>query len=74
MTIILAGCTGTRLKGDIPKQYIEVNGKPMISNCLKKPGNHSLINSIVIMVKSWEDYINEWIIRDNVSNFSGYVL
>ena len=33
IAIVLAGGTGTRLGGDIPKQYIEVAGKPIIS-CL----------------------------------------
>lgn len=36
IAIVLAGGTGTRLGGDIPKQYIEVSGKPIISYCLDK--------------------------------------
>lgn len=35
IALILAGGTGTRLGGDLPKQYIEVNGKPIIAYCLE---------------------------------------
>ncbi len=30
VALVLAGGTGTRLGEDIPKQYIEVKGKPII--------------------------------------------
>ena len=32
--IILSGGTGERLGGTIPKQYIEVNGRPIIADCI----------------------------------------
>lgn len=34
IALILSGGTGTRLGGDIPKQYIEVEGRPMIAYAL----------------------------------------
>lgn len=34
IALILAGGTGTRLGADIPKQYIEVKGKPIIGYCM----------------------------------------
>ena len=39
--IVLAGGTGTRLGTDIPKQYVEVNGKPIIAYCLEKLQNNN---------------------------------
>ena len=36
IALILAGGTGTRLGENIPKQYIMVNEKPIISYCLEK--------------------------------------
>ena len=35
IALILAGGTGTRLGSDIPKQYIEVYGRAVISYCLE---------------------------------------
>lgn len=34
--IIVAGGSGKRIKGNIPKQYIEVNGKPLIAYTIEK--------------------------------------
>lgn len=36
IAIILSGGIGTRLGASIPKQYIEVDGKPIISIALKR--------------------------------------
>lgn len=33
--IVLAGGSGKRLGAEIPKQYIEINGKPLLYYCLK---------------------------------------
>ena len=35
IALVLAGGTGVRLGADIPKQYIEVNGKMIIDIVLK---------------------------------------
>lgn len=56
IAIILAGGSGTRLGSEIPKQFIEVCGRPIILhtiNCFEK---HPAIDSIVVVCKS--DYYN----------------
>ena len=35
IALVLAGGTGTRLGADIPKQYIEVDGRMVIDYCLE---------------------------------------
>lgn len=73
IAIILAGGTGTRLGTDIPKQYIEVLGKPIISYCLDKFEKHSHIDKIVIVASEmWHDYITTCIQKYCVTKFSGY--
>ncbi len=73
IAIVLAGGIGTRLGGDIPKQYIEVAGKPIISYCLDKFEKHILIDNIVIVAaEMWQDYILSWIVKDNLNKFSGF--
>lgn len=58
--IILAGGTGTRLGGNIPKQYLEVGKKPVIVYCLEKFEENKLIDEIVIVAaQEWQNYITE---------------
>lgn len=58
IALILAGGTGTRLGGDIPKQYIEVNGKPIICYCLETFTAHPDVEAIHIVADvSWHSYL-----------------
>lgn len=34
--IIVAGGTGSRIKNELPKQFIEINGTPIIVHTLRK--------------------------------------
>ncbi|MGN1135983.1 MAG: IspD/TarI family cytidylyltransferase [Oscillospiraceae bacterium] len=69
--IILAGGTGTRLGADIPKQYIEVNSKPIISYCLDTFVNHGSIDNIQIVAdRSWHKYISQFIPSNKFKGFS----
>lgn len=71
VAIILAGGTGTRLGGDIPKQYIVVSGKPIITYCLEKFEKNSHIDSIVIVAaEEWRAFIRENM--KGISKFSGF--
>lgn len=73
IAIILAGGTGSRLGGDIPKQYIKVSGKPIISYGLNKYEVHKQIDGIVIVASEvWQDYIEKWIKKDNLKKFLGF--
>lgn len=59
--IILAGGSGTRLGAPIPKQFIEVNGKPILIYTLEKFQNHPLIdNIIVVCISGWEEVIEDY--------------
>lgn len=66
--IVLAGGTGTRLGGNIPKQYLEVGNKPVITYCLDKFEVNQLIDEIVIVAaEEWCQFILENIV--NISKF-----
>lgn len=61
IALILAGGTGTRLGGELPKQYIEVGGMPMISYCLETFEQNKDIDEIRITAdESWHEYIKKW--------------
>lgn len=72
--IILAGGVGSRMKTqNRPKQYIEVNGRPIINYCLTTFQNHRDIDEIFVVAdESWQDYITEWMKRDGITKFQGF--
>ena len=62
IAIILSGGTGTRMGLSIPKQYVEVNGKPVIEYCLSTLLGHDKIDIAIIAASTeWHDLIDECI-------------
>ena len=60
--LILSGGTGKRMGTDIPKQYIKVNGRPVISWCMECLATHPEIDAIQIVAEEmWRDTISECI-------------
>lgn len=59
--IILAGGTGSRMNlQSVPKQYLEVDGRPIISYAIEKFENHRKIDKIVVVVaEEWKKYVVE---------------
>lgn len=55
IAIILAGGIGTRIEGNVPKQYLEVGGKPIIPYCLKTCLGSEEIDAVQIVAErcSW---------------------
>ena len=49
IAIILAGGTGSRIKSDIPKQFIELSGQMMIMHALAPFGESDMIDNIQIV-------------------------
>lgn len=60
IAMILAGGNGQRMGANIPKQFIEVQGKPIIVHTLEKFETHSDIDAIqVVCIGSHIDYVNQ---------------
>lgn len=56
--ILLAGGIGKRMGSVTPKQFIEVQGKPIIVYTLEKFQQNPQIDKIVVVcVKDWEEYV-----------------
>lgn len=62
IALLLSGGTGIRLGTDIPKQYLEVGGKPIISYCLEVLSAHAGIDAIHIVADpAWQGRIRQWL-------------
>ena len=62
IAIILAGGMGTRLGGEIPKQYIQVKDRPVIAYCLDNFMDNDIIDAIQIVADhAWHDLIRQCI-------------
>ena len=65
IALILSGGTGTRLGADIPKQYIEVLGKPVIAYCMETLFRHKCVDIVYIVADyGWQEKIREWMESD----------
>lgn len=58
--IILSGGVGTRMGTECPKQYLEVEGEPIIAYCLKAFQKHSETDNIIIVAaEEWHPFLRE---------------
>ena len=58
IALILSGGTGTRLGGDIPKQYMKIQGRMLIAYCLEMFAGHNRVDGIwIVAAPEWRDEI-----------------
>ncbi len=60
IALVLSGGTGTRLGGDIPKQYIKVKGRMLIAFCLDMFASHDRVDGIwIVSAPEWQQKIKD---------------
>lgn len=68
VAIILAGGVGSRVGADMPKQFVEVLGKPILAYTIESYDRHEEIDAIeVVCVTSYMDYLKEIVKQYNFS-------
>lgn len=74
VAVILAGGTGNRAELEIPKQYYEVDGKPVIAYCLHTFFMHEGIDGAQIVAdEMWHGYIMQQLLAlPNREKFRGF--
>lgn len=74
IALILSGGTGTRLGLDIPKQYIEICGKSVISYCIERLSAHDRIDAIHIVAEpQWQKQPGAWLFDSDLrKKFKGF--
>lgn len=66
IAIILSGGIGTRMGLNLPKQYIMVDGQPIINYCVKVFLNNAKTDVLVIGVADeWQEFVRENITKLN---------
>ena len=58
IAIIIAGGSGARMQQDIPKQFMNVNDRPVIIYTLQAFQNHPNIDAIeIVCLDGWHDIV-----------------
>ena len=50
VAIVFAGGVGARMGADVPKQFLELNGKPVLAHALGLFQDHPMVDEIVLVV------------------------
>ena len=48
--VVFAGGSGERMGGPVPKQYLELDGKPVLAHTLELFERHPMIDGIYLVV------------------------
>ena len=57
--VIPAAGAGKRMQSDIPKQYLQISGKPIIEYTLEVFTKHPDIESVIVAISDTDEYWNE---------------
>ncbi len=74
IALLLSGGSGLRLGAEIPKQYIEVGGRPIISYVIERLSRHEQIDALQIVAgRDWQELIRECLLPyDTKKKFRGF--
>ena len=72
--ILAAGGLGTRMNSNINKQYIEIDGIPILARTINCFENCELVNEIILVVSDIEQYNNEFVNRFDFTKVKTIVL
>lgn len=74
IAIIIAGGVGSRMGGGIPKQFAQVNGKPVLFYTLEAFERHPMIDAIeLVCLEGWEDSVRAWVRKYGISKLKWIV-
>lgn len=61
IALLMMGGSGTRFGANVPKQFVEIDGRPIFSYILKGLDQVKSINQIIVVAhKDWIDVVEEW--------------
>lgn len=71
--LLLAGGSGTRFGADIPKQFVKVDGIPIIVYTLRKLQLDIISGITIVCIKDWITYLQEIIKEYGINNIDNIV-
>lgn len=75
VALILAGGRGTRFNSMRPKQYIEVDGMPIIAYTMRRFEAHPCVSDIwVVCAPEWNTYVEAQAQRWGIAKFGGCIV
>ncbi|MBQ3344261.1 MAG: 2-C-methyl-D-erythritol 4-phosphate cytidylyltransferase [Kiritimatiellae bacterium] len=61
VALIIAGGMGSRMGAVVPKQFVQVNGKPVLMYTLEAFQRHSMVDVIeLVCIDGWQDAVRAW--------------
>lgn len=74
IAVILAGGKSGRNRQNIPSQFIDVNGKPILVYCMSAYQNHPMIDDIyVVCLKGWENIVKAYSEQYGITKLKGII-
>lgn len=74
VAIILAGGKTGKNSRNIPNQFVDVHGKPIIVHCLDAYQNHPLVDDIyIVCIKGWEAIVGAYANEFGITKLKGLV-
>ena len=68
VALLTAAGSGTRMRQDIPKQFIHVENKPIIIHTMEAFQNHPSIDAIIVVtIPSWVDVVKAYANQFNIT-------
>jgi len=72
LALVFAGGIGARMGGPVPKQFLLLDGKPVLAATLELFEKHPLVDAIYLVVnKSWTDEASSFAERYGISKLAG---
>lgn len=73
--LLTAAGTGTRMKQDIPKQFLHVNNKPVIIYTMEVFQNDPNIDNIVVVtLEAWVEVLNAYAKQFNITKLKAVII
>lgn len=70
IALIIAGGSGNRMGQDIPKQFMHIDGRPVIIHTMQRFNQHPDIDCIaVVCLKGWETVLQAYANQFNITKF-----
>lgn len=74
IALIIAGGTGSRMHHDLPKQFIEINQKPILVYTLEAFQKHPDVDGIlVVCLEGWETVVRSYVTKYKLSKLKWVV-